>query len=189
MLVRRRKKRGIVCYHSGIGWQYEIHWSWNRIEIFHSRRSRVRSRVTSYTLPARPACHPRASEVTLHLKNQGEEPFRHEEYGNTIIITRKFTKEGGSSWKIKSADGRVISTKKDELSAICDHMNIQVDNPMTILTQGTAHHVYRVLTYQLITPSLKDSARQFLSASAPRDKYKVRNDFGTASHNPAHHQF
>ncbi|KJA20562.1 hypothetical protein HYPSUDRAFT_142094 [Hypholoma sublateritium FD-334 SS-4] len=93
-----------------------------------------------------------ASEVTLHIKNQGEEPFRHEVYGNTVVITRKFTKEGSSSWKIKSADGRVISTKKDELSAICDHMNIQVDNPMTILTQ--------------------DSARQFLSASAPRDKYK-----------------
>jgi chromosome segregation ATPase len=53
------------------------------------------------------------------------------------MITRRFTKEGSSSWKIKSSkDGRVISTKKDELSAICDHMNIQVDNPMNVLTQG-----------------------------------------------------
>lgn len=30
----------------------------------------------------------------------------------------------------------MISTKRDELSKICDHMNIQVDNPMNILTQG-----------------------------------------------------
>ena len=30
----------------------------------------------------------------------------------------------------------MISTKKEELAAICDHMNIQVDNPMNVLTQG-----------------------------------------------------
>ncbi|EDR03919.1 uncharacterized protein LACBIDRAFT_306584 [Laccaria bicolor S238N-H82] len=92
------------------------------------------------------------SEVTIHLKNQGEEAYKTTEYGKTIVITRRFTKEGGSSWKIKSKDGKVISTKKEELAAICDHMNIQVDNPMNVLTQ--------------------DSARQFLSASHPQDKYK-----------------
>ncbi|KAF8879889.1 P-loop containing nucleoside triphosphate hydrolase protein [Gymnopilus junonius] len=92
-----------------------------------------------------------AAEVTIHIKNQGEEAYKPKEYGKTIVITRKFSKEGSSSWKIKSKDGKVISTKKDELAAICDHMNIQVDNPMNVLTQ--------------------DSARQFLSASAPQDKY------------------
>ncbi len=66
-----------------------------------------------------------ASEVTIHIKNKGEEAFRPQEYGETIVITRKFTKEGNSSWKIKSKDGKVISTMKDELAAICDHMNIQ----------------------------------------------------------------
>jgi chromosome segregation ATPase len=74
--------------------------------------------------------------VTISLKNQGEEAYKPKEYGKSIVITRKFTKEGSSSWKIRSKDGRVISTKKDELSAICDHMNIQVDNPMNVLTQG-----------------------------------------------------
>ncbi|KAF9013179.1 hypothetical protein BDQ17DRAFT_1342932 [Cyathus striatus] len=78
-----------------------------------------------------------ASEVTITLKNQGDEAFKPHEYGKSII---------------KSKDGRVVSTKKDELAAICDHMNIQVDNPMTVLTQ--------------------DAARQFLSASHPQDKYK-----------------
>lgn len=76
------------------------------------------------------------AEVTISLKNQGEEAYKPQEYGKSIVITRRFTKEGSSSWKIKSKDGRVISTKKDELSAICDHMNIQVDNPMNVLTQG-----------------------------------------------------
>ena len=36
-------------------------------------------------------------------------------------------KEGGSSWKIKSKDGKMISTKKEEHTAICNHMNIPVD--------------------------------------------------------------
>ncbi|KAK7048559.1 p-loop containing nucleoside triphosphate hydrolase protein [Favolaschia claudopus] len=93
-----------------------------------------------------------ASEVTISLKNQGEEAYKPKEYGKSIIITRRFTKEGNSSWKIRSKDGKLVSTKKDELAAICDHMNIQVDNPMNVLTQ--------------------DAARQFLSASAPTEKYK-----------------
>ncbi|KAG2362689.1 P-loop containing nucleoside triphosphate hydrolase protein [Suillus spraguei] len=93
-----------------------------------------------------------ASEITISLKNHGEEAYKPKEYGKSIIITRKFTKDGSSSWKIKSKDGKVISTKRDELSAICDHMNIQVDNPMNVLSQ--------------------DAARQFLSASHPSDKYK-----------------
>ncbi|EPQ51080.1 P-loop containing nucleoside triphosphate hydrolase protein [Gloeophyllum trabeum ATCC 11539] len=92
------------------------------------------------------------SEVSISLKNQGEEAYKPELYGKSIVITRRFTKEGSSSYKIKSKDGRVVSTKREELAAICDHMNIQVDNPMNVLTQ--------------------DSARQFLSASHPADKYR-----------------
>jgi len=53
----------------------------------------------------------------------------------------------------KKWEGKPISTKREDLNAICDHMNIQVDNPMNVLTQ--------------------DAARQFLSASHPHDKYKV----------------
>ncbi|KAF9077495.1 P-loop containing nucleoside triphosphate hydrolase protein [Rhodocollybia butyracea] len=94
-----------------------------------------------------------AAEVTIALKNQGEEAFKPQEYGKSIFITRRFTKEGNSTWKIRGAKHKnVLSTKREELSAICDHMNIQVDNPMNVLTQ--------------------DAARQFLSASAPADKYK-----------------
>ncbi|KAI9465450.1 P-loop containing nucleoside triphosphate hydrolase protein [Lactarius psammicola] len=93
-----------------------------------------------------------AAEVSIHLKNQGEEAYKHDLYGDSIVITRRFTKEGASSYKIKSKDGKLISTKREDLSAICDHMNVQVDNPMNVLTQ--------------------DAARQFLSSSHPSDKYK-----------------
>ncbi|TBU45032.1 P-loop containing nucleoside triphosphate hydrolase protein [Dichomitus squalens] len=92
------------------------------------------------------------AEVSVQLKNQGEEAYKPKEYGKSIIITRRFTRDGSSSYKIKARDGRTVSSKREELQAICDHMNIQVDNPMNILTQ--------------------DSARQFLSASSPADKYK-----------------
>ncbi|THH10198.1 hypothetical protein EW145_g1501 [Phellinidium pouzarii] len=93
-----------------------------------------------------------AAEVTITIKNEGDDAYRPDAYGKSIVITRRFTKEGSSSYKIKSKDGKTISTKKEELSAICDHMNIQVDNPMNILSQ--------------------DSARQFLSASKPTEKYE-----------------
>ena len=76
------------------------------------------------------------AEVTVQLKNQGEEAFRPQDFGKSIVITRRFTKDGSSSYKIRSKDGKLISTKREDLQAICDHMNIQVDNPMNILTQG-----------------------------------------------------
>jgi chromosome segregation ATPase len=80
-----------------------------------------------------------AGEVAIHLKNQGEEAYKHDLYGDSIVITRRFTREGSSSYKIKSKDGKLVSTKREELSAICDHMNIQVDNPMNVLTQGRSN--------------------------------------------------
>ena len=76
------------------------------------------------------------AEVTVQLKNQGEEAFRPQDFGKSIVITRRFTKDGSSSYKIRGKDGKLISTKREDLQAICDHMNIQVDNPMNILTQG-----------------------------------------------------
>ncbi|KAG6919641.1 hypothetical protein DXG01_003505 [Tephrocybe rancida] len=92
-------------------------------------------------------------EVTIYLKNKGEEAFKHAEYGDSIIVTRQFTRKGNSTWKIQGVrSNQTISTKREELSAICDHMNIQVDNPLNVLTQ----------------------ARKFLSASTHEEKYKAR---------------
>ena len=96
--------------------------------LFHSHSTSSRL-VTRGTVTS-------AAEVSIHLKNQGDEAFKHDLYGDSIVITRRFTKEGASSYKIKSKDGKLVSTKREDLSAICDHMNIQVDNPMNVLTQG-----------------------------------------------------
>ncbi|VDB98254.1 unnamed protein product [Peniophora sp. CBMAI 1063] len=93
-----------------------------------------------------------AAEVTIHIKNQGEEAYRHDVYGDSIVITRKFTRDGSSSYAIKSKSGKKISGKREELSAICDHMSIHVDNPLNVLTQ--------------------DASRQFLNSANASDKYK-----------------
>lgn len=95
--------------------------------------------------------------MTITIKNQGEEAYKPKEYGKSILITRRFSKEGSSTWKIQSKDGKTISTKKDELAAICDHMNIQVDNPMNVLTQGGLRTSSVNVAYLLRT--LVDAAR------------------------------
>lgn len=91
------------------------------------------------------------SRITVKLKNQGD-GFKTDHYGDAILIERNFTRDGSSGYKLKSGDGKVISSKKEELEEICDYFGLQVDNPMTILTQ--------------------DSARQFLSSSTNAEKYK-----------------
>ncbi|KAI8917698.1 P-loop containing nucleoside triphosphate hydrolase protein [Powellomyces hirtus] len=90
--------------------------------------------------------------VTVTIRNEGSDAYRPEDYGDAITIERKIRREGSNSYKIKSARGNVISTKRDELLAIMDNMQIHADNPMTILTQ--------------------DAARSFLANSTPNDKYK-----------------
>ncbi|KAG9122629.1 Structural maintenance of chromosomes protein 6, partial [Ceratobasidium sp. 392] len=96
-----------------------------------------------------------AAEVIIILKNQGIDAYRPDVYGSSIKITRRFTDKGSSSYTIKGAKDKfkkTISTKKEELTNITDHMNLQVDNPVVVLTQ--------------------DTSRQFLASSKAKDKYQ-----------------
>ena len=91
--------------------------------------------------------------LVVKLKNQCSDiAFRHDVYGDSIIIERHFSLAGSSGFKIKSANGRIITTKRGELDDITDHYNLQMDNPVNVLTQ--------------------DQARQFLNNSTPVDKYR-----------------
>jgi chromosome segregation ATPase len=80
-------------------------------------------------------------------------PYKPDLYPGIIIIERRLNKDGPSPYKIKNSSGRVVSNKKEELVAILDHMNLLVNNPLTMLTQ--------------------DMARKFLSDSTSEDKYKL----------------
>jgi structural maintenance of chromosomes protein 6 len=90
--------------------------------------------------------------ITVKIKNQGDGAYMPEEYGNSIIVERSFSKNGSAGFKIKSEKGRVISTKKADLEEICDHFSLQIDNPMNVLSQ--------------------DMARQFISGSNAAEKYR-----------------
>ncbi|KAI2634515.1 hypothetical protein GGS21DRAFT_518157 [Xylaria nigripes] len=91
------------------------------------------------------------ASLIVKLKNQGEDAYKHELYGDSITCERHFTRSGSSGFKVKSATGRIISTKKAEVDDIVEWYCLQVDNPLNVLSQ--------------------DNARQFLNAATPAMKY------------------
>lgn len=90
--------------------------------------------------------------ITVKIKNQGSGAYMSDEYGQTIIVERHFSRSGASGFKIKNARGRIVSTKKQDLEEICEHHNLQIENPLNVLTQ--------------------DMARQFITSSSASEKYK-----------------
>ncbi|GAP89833.1 putative DNA repair protein [Rosellinia necatrix] len=91
------------------------------------------------------------ASLVVRLKNQGEDAYKPDLYGDSIICERWFTKSASSGFKVKSAAGRIISTKKAEVDDIVEWYCLQVDNPLNVLSQ--------------------DNARQFLNAATPAMKY------------------
>ncbi|GAA5889489.1 hypothetical protein JCM8208_001041 [Rhodotorula glutinis] len=91
-----------------------------------------------------------SARCSVTLANKGEEAYQHHVYGDSITIERTLNKTGGT-YKIKNHEGKTVDNKKATLDAILDTYNIQVDNPMTVLTQ--------------------DQSRQFLASASAKDKY------------------
>jgi structural maintenance of chromosomes protein 6 len=93
------------------------------------------------------------ARVIVKISNSGALRFKGDVYGDSILIERRFKRNGPNSFKIKSGEsGKIISDKKDEVVAICDNYNIQVENPLSVLTQETA--------------------KKFLVNSTPQDLYE-----------------
>ncbi|KAN0019793.1 hypothetical protein ACTFIU_003015 [Dictyostelium citrinum] len=90
--------------------------------------------------------------ITVKLRNQGQEAFKPERYGPSVIIERRISRTGASGYKVKDYNGKTVSDKFNDVSLILEQFNIQIDNPMSILTQ--------------------DTSRQFLNSAGPQDKYK-----------------
>ncbi|WBW75403.1 Smc5-6 complex SMC P-loop ATPase subunit Smc6 [Schizosaccharomyces osmophilus] len=93
------------------------------------------------------------ARISVTISNRGFEAYQRNVYGDSITIERTIRREGSSEYKLRGHDDTVISTKREELDSICDHMGLQIDNPMNILTQ--------------------DTARQFLGNSSPKEKYQL----------------
>ncbi|KFY25726.1 hypothetical protein V491_01613 [Pseudogymnoascus sp. VKM F-3775] len=93
------------------------------------------------------------ANLEIKLKNQGSDAYKPELFGDAIIVERHFSKAGTSGFKLKNSQGRLISTKKSDIEDVTEYFQLQIENPMSILTQ--------------------DSAKQFLNAAAPSQKYKM----------------
>jgi chromosome segregation ATPase len=90
--------------------------------------------------------------LAVKIKNQGQDAYKPEVYGDSVIVERHFSKTGASGFKVKTATGHTHSTKKQEVDELVEYYALQVDNPLNILSQ--------------------DNARQFLNSSTKTQKYK-----------------
>ncbi|XP_062429143.1 structural maintenance of chromosomes protein 6 isoform X2 [Rhea pennata] len=81
-----------------------------------------------------------SADISITLQNQGRDAYKPEVYGDSIIVNQHINLDGSRSYRLKSKSGTLISSKKEELVAILDHFNIQVDNPVSVLTQEMSKH-------------------------------------------------
>ncbi|KAJ0962005.1 hypothetical protein J5N97_029833 [Dioscorea zingiberensis] len=91
------------------------------------------------------------ASVVVEIKNQGEDAFKPETYGNIIILERRIL-ESTSSTTLKDCQGRKVATRRDELRELVEHFNIDVENPCVIMSQ--------------------DKSREFLHSGNDKDKFK-----------------
>ncbi|XP_056249827.1 structural maintenance of chromosomes protein 6 isoform X2 [Seriola aureovittata] len=92
------------------------------------------------------------ADITVKLRNRGPDAYKKDVYGDCISIEHRISGDGCRTCRLKSKSGQLISNKKEELTAILDHFNIQLDNPVSILNQ--------------------EMSKQFLHSKSESDKYK-----------------
>ncbi|XP_061756608.1 structural maintenance of chromosomes protein 6-like isoform X2 [Nerophis ophidion] len=93
-----------------------------------------------------------SADVSITLRNKGRDAYKSDVYGQAIIIDLRITRDGARTYKLKSKTGHIISTKKEELDSMLDNFNIQVNNPVSVLTQ--------------------EMSKYFLHSKGEGDKYK-----------------
>ncbi|XP_044538866.1 structural maintenance of chromosomes protein 6-like [Gracilinanus agilis] len=93
-----------------------------------------------------------SANILITLSNRGENAYKPDSYGSSIIVHQCISVNGTVSYKLKDQAGSVVTSKKAELTDILEHFNIRVDNPMTILQQ--------------------EMGRQLLQARSDGDRYK-----------------
>ncbi|KAK9095454.1 hypothetical protein Scep_026923 [Stephania cephalantha] len=90
--------------------------------------------------------------VQVEIKNQGDDAFKPEIYGHTIIIERRIS-ESTSSTTLKDQHGKKVANRKEELRELVEHFNIDVENPCVIMSQ--------------------DKSREFLHSGNDKEKFKL----------------
>ncbi|CAH2093155.1 unnamed protein product [Euphydryas editha] len=78
------------------------------------------------------------ASVEITIKNDTENAYNHHIYGDEIKINRRITTSGGSTYTVKAASGERISNSFSEVTNIMLALEIQVDNPISVLNQEEA---------------------------------------------------
>jgi chromosome segregation ATPase len=73
-----------------------------------------------------------SAEVTITLRNKGPDAYKPDVYGKAIYVTRRINAEGGGGYKLADWNKKTVSTQRAELASLCDHFQIQVDNPVNV---------------------------------------------------------
>ncbi|KAA8539788.1 hypothetical protein F0562_026480 [Nyssa sinensis] len=89
--------------------------------------------------------------VYVEIKNQGEDAFKPDTYGDVIIIERRIS-ESTSSTVLKNHQGKRVASRKEDLRELVEHFNIDVENPCVVMSQ--------------------DKSREFLHSGNDKDKFK-----------------
>ncbi|KAK9075200.1 hypothetical protein SSX86_003521 [Deinandra increscens subsp. villosa] len=89
--------------------------------------------------------------VHLEIKNQGEDAFKHDIYGDVIILERRIT-ESASTSVLKDWQGKKVAGRREDIRELVEHFNIDVENPCVVMSQ--------------------DKSREFLHSGNDKDKFK-----------------
>ncbi|KAL8153848.1 hypothetical protein V2J09_011608 [Rumex salicifolius] len=89
--------------------------------------------------------------VWVEMKNQGQDAYKPDLYGDAIIVERRIAK-AASTVTIRDRDGRKIASGRETLLELVDHFNIDVENPCVVMTQ--------------------DKSREFLHSGSSKDKFQ-----------------
>lgn len=92
-----------------------------------------------------------SASICVEIKNQGEDAFKPETYGDMIILERRIS-QSTSATILKNYEGKIMASKREELVELVEHFNIDVENPCVIMSQ--------------------DKSREFLHSGNSKDKFK-----------------
>lgn len=84
-----------------------------------------------------------SGSIEIHLFNYPSDGYEYETFGSRIIVHREVNASGSSAYKIKSAQGKVVSKSRDKLMQLLMYLNIQVDNPVCVLNQDASRSFLR----------------------------------------------
>ncbi|WOO77550.1 Structural maintenance of chromosome0s protein 6 [Vanrija pseudolonga] len=91
------------------------------------------------------------ASIKVVIDNRGKGAYKPNVYGDSITIERTIHSSGASGYTFKSSSGNIIERKREALVNMLDHFVMDIDSPLTILTQ--------------------DNAKTFLAASNERSLY------------------